>query len=147
MHRTRCGAITVALLAAGCAAIVGLEQHDQLAASPSEDGGVADDAPLFSEAGCPADLANDSNNCGRCGRVCDTNSYCKAGQCVLGCHDRIIYVSTKGNDANPGCRLDAPKRTIAAAIALARGTAAEGHAIHVCGGSYDEPFLTLDYPV
>jgi len=46
----------------------------------------------------------------------------------------VIYVSTSGNDANPGTQAF-PKRTVQAGVATA---AAMGAVVHVAGGTYDE---------
>ncbi|HWL84520.1 MAG TPA: hypothetical protein VNO21_01890, partial [Polyangiaceae bacterium] len=96
---------------------------------------------------CGADVSSDDHNCGACGHACDAHFYCKAGTCEAGCPDRVLYVSKSGDDHNYGCSRVAPRKTIAATIALARDIGARGHEIHVCQGTYTESGLSLDYPV
>jgi hypothetical protein len=94
------------------------------------------------------DVLVDPEHCGACDSPCGAAQFCEAGACAPGCAGKIIHVSqATGDDANDGCTPDRAMKTIGAAIAFATTVKAVGHAIHVCKGTYDEPGLTLPYPV
>lgn len=57
----------------------------------------------------------------------------------------VVYVSPRGNDGDDGCTTATPKKTIGAAVLLAK-TLVTVNEIHVCAGTFDEP-VTLDTPV
>jgi len=60
-----------------------------------------------------------------------------------GCTGPIVYVSTTtGSDSNPGCSSGAPKKTIGAAVALAKA-APTVTTIEVCKGVYNESPLVV----
>lgn len=96
---------------------------------------------------CDASTADDSFNCGTCGRTCSRVEYCRRGECVPGCPNKTVYVSPNGSDTNLGCEPEAPKKTIAGAIALVKSLGTMDHSIVVCKGDYAERNLVLDYPV
>lgn len=106
-------------------------------------------SPMGNDLGpqCTAELSSDANNCGECGNVCGADHLCKAGQCVPGCAGGVVHVSSRGNDASSGCSEGSPKRTVGAALDAARALRLEGHAVHVCEGTYAETGLALDHAV
>lgn len=114
---------------------------DEQPTGPSGEAGPPDGA-------CSTDLQSDPANCGSCGVACSAEQLCDTGQCVPGCRQKILHVSKDtGSDANDGCSIAKPMRSIGAAVARAKALGMKKHAIHVCRGTYVERALVLDYPV
>lgn len=52
---------------------------------------------------CEKDILTDSSNCGRCGRACVNNKYCKGGECV---HDECRVATKNACDWGDECPSD-----------------------------------------
>jgi hypothetical protein len=137
------GAVLAAFAVAGAAASCStFSSNDAPPPVITGDGG-AEGAP----AACSPDLTRDAANCGQCGHACATTEACESGACRPGCADKKVYVSTTGDDANDGCTVTHPMKSIGAAIARVKAIGAKDHAVTVCRGGYKERALVIDYPV
>jgi hypothetical protein len=67
--------------------------------------------------------------------------------CLSGNDPKVIYVSGKGDDANPGNDPANPKKTITSAVDAVKTQKLQDITVKVCRGTYAESNLMLDVPV